>query len=58
MQLRILQVGDPRLRQKSVPIAAATPIAGAPRMTMVVIARATAAPVRHSTYFSTLGNFR
>ncbi len=25
MQLRILQVGDPRLRQKSVPIAAATP---------------------------------
>ena len=31
------------------PIAAATPIAGAPRMTIVVIARATSLPVLHVT---------
>jgi hypothetical protein len=36
-----------RCMPSAIPMAAATPMAGAPRMTMVLIARATSAAVRH-----------
>jgi hypothetical protein len=39
-------------------MAAATPIAGAPRMTMVLIARATSLAVRQWTYTSSAGSLR
>ena len=42
----------------AMPIAAATPIAGAPRMTIVLIAFATSGAVLHVTYTSTPGSFR
>ena len=40
------------------PIAAATPIAGAPRMTIVRMARATSCAVRHRIYSSWPGSLR
>ena len=40
------------------PMAAHTPMAGAPRITMVVIALATSLPVRHVTYTSDAGSLR
>src|SRR5207248_3210368 len=40
------------------PIAAATPIAGAPRITIVLIARATSAAVAQRTYTSSAGSLR
>ena len=39
-------------------MAAATPIAGAPRMTIVLIARATSLPVTQRTYTSLAGSLR
>src|SRR5438477_4287736 len=42
----------------AMPIAAATPIAGAPRITIVLMARATSAAVLHRTYTSCDGSLR
>src|SRR5262245_25210457 len=42
----------------AMPIAAATPIAGAPRITIVLIARATSAADLQRTYTSSAGSFR
>jgi hypothetical protein len=42
----------------AVPIAAATPIAGAPRITIVLMALATSFAVRQCTYTSAPGSFR
>src|SRR5215470_16754466 len=42
----------------AIPIAAATPIAGAPRITIVLIALATSCAVRHVTYTSDAGSLR
>ena len=42
----------------AMPIAAATPMAGAPRITMVLMAFATSLAVRHLTQISDPGNFR
>src|SRR5919201_172879 len=42
----------------AIPIAAATPIAGAPRITIVLIARATSAAVLQRTYTSSTGSLR
>ncbi|MND02160.1 hypothetical protein D3C83_214380 [compost metagenome] len=49
-----------RLRRmpSAIPIAAATPMAGAPRITMVLIAFATSAAVRQVTYTSAPGSLR
>src|SRR6185503_16239734 len=43
---------------RAIPIAAATPIAGAPRITIVLIALATSAAVLQVTYTSTAGSLR
>ena len=47
-----------RRMPSAIPIAAATPIAGAPRITMVLIAFATSAAVLHDTYSSAAGSLR
>ena len=46
---RLVPVAGLRRMPSAIPIAAATPIAGAPRITMVLIALATSAAVRHVT---------
>ena len=48
----------PRFCASAMPNAAATPIAGAPRTIMSLIALATDAASRHSTHFSSVGNSR
>src|SRR5262245_28037726 len=54
----LVPVARLRIMPTAIPIAAATPIAGAPRMTMVLIAFATSFAVLHVTYTSDAGSLR